>query len=110
MKASYESSEKALEIAKLLGSDSVKTSHYITIDNVLFRISNHLPDACYLNAYNNVEELDGVVFVFTTDTHFNFEAEIERTFGNDFNYEVVVLGMEDEFSMEDAKYYAKRVK
>lgn len=75
---SYESNVKAMEIARLFGSQSMQTSHYITIDNVLVRISNHLPDYCYLSSYNDLDSLDGVLFVFTGENSEKFAYQIEE--------------------------------
>lgn len=112
MKSSYESSEKSSNISReLFGCDNIyKSSSYKVIDNVLVRISNHMPKSSNLEAYNDVENLDGVLFVFIKDNDFDFESEIEKEFGDDFNYYVVEIDVEDEFSSDDLQYYINKVK
>jgi hypothetical protein len=75
---SFESSVKAMEIARIFGSKSMQTSHYIVIDNVLVRISNHYPVLSNLEAYNDIENLKGILFVFTGENPEKFENKIEN--------------------------------
>jgi len=94
---SFESNVKAMEVAKLFGSKSMQTSHYVTIDNVLVRISNHMPDYCYLSSYNNLESLDGVLFVFTGENCEKYASQIEEDsrFSN-LNFNVFCIENEDD--------------
>lgn len=94
---SFESSVKATQVARLLGSNSMATSSYITIDHVLVRVSNHYPVFYNLNEYNDLDSLKGIVFVFVGENADKYCQEIE----NDKDYihmyvETVCMEQEDE--------------
>ena len=110
MNASYESNLRTQEIAEKLFDVSCTTSHYKVIDNVLVRISNHLPNSSNLEMYNDVDSLDGVLFIFIKDNNFDFESEIEKMFGDDFNYRVVEVLMDEDFNQDDLIWNIKKTK
>ncbi len=80
---SFESGVKALEITQLLSSKSLASSSYTIIDNVLVRVSNHYPVLSNLQSYNDLDSLDGILFVFVGENPDKFENQIEND--SDFN-------------------------
>ena len=93
---SFESSVKATEVARLLGSKSMTTSSYITIDDVLVRVSNHYPVFYNLNEYNDLDSLKGIVFVFVGENADKYCSQLE----DDYDYrnmyvETVCLDQDD---------------
>lgn len=103
---SFESNVKAMEVAKLFGSKSMNTSHYLIINDVLVRISNHYPDVSNLKNYNNLDELKGIVFVFVGENPDKFQDRMEndRDF-EDLNINIVCFDLEE----DDNDYIMKTI-
>lgn len=104
---SFESNVKTTEVARVFGSISMNTSHYLTIDNVLVRVSNHYPVFSNLQAYNDIDNLKGIIFVFIGENSEKFEQQMEND--SDFqDLNVEILSFDLDVDIDFVQYMVNR--
>jgi hypothetical protein len=81
------------------------TSTYTMVDDVLVRISNHLPKECNFYEYDQ-QNVNRVFFIFAECnlTQREIESYLEKEFAN-YNFDFMIVEENDEYSIEILKHF-----